>query len=224
MLQTILLDVDNTLLDFHAGARDCMRAGLAELGLPFRGEMFDTFTTLNNGLWREIEQGTRTREELYRDRWSIIFAALGIAADGPAFEAGFRERLAQSAVPVAGAMELVRYLADKYTLCIASNGPRQQQADRLRRAGMLPYMRHLFVTEQIGHQKPSAAFFDACFAALGQPPRESVMIIGDSLTADIGGGRAYGIRTCWYNHDRLDPPADAADYTVTSLAEIIEIL
>lgn len=225
MIETLLLDVDNTLLDFHAGAKECIRNGFALWGLPFNENTFPTFTRLNNGLWRQIETGERTREELYRDRWNIIFEALGIEADGQAFETLFRTALSQSAVPVEGAMEILAYLADKYRLCVASNGPWEQQTGRLRRAGMLDFFDQVFVSERIGAQKPTAEFFDACMESLDQPDKESVMIIGDSLTADIGGGVEYGLKTCWYNHDKIPHPDDlAADYAVECLPDLRHIL
>ncbi len=221
MLTTVLLDIDNTLLDFHAGAEQCIREGFAAWGLPYTDQTFGIFTPINNRLWREIELGTRTREQLYQERWRIIFAALGIDADGPAFEVEFRQRLTKSAVPVEGAMEILPYLADKYTLCAASNGPYQQQIDRLQRAGMFDYFTHLFISEEMGHQKPTRRYFELCMERLGQPDKDGVMIIGDSLTADVGGGRDFGIKTGWYNHDKQEHPANlSADVTVEHLLDL----
>lgn len=50
-------------------------------------------------------------------------------------------------------------------------------------------------------------------------------MIGDSLSADIDGGKAYGLRTIWFNQDKKDTDAASqADFIVESLTDIIKIL
>ena len=221
MIRTVFLDVDNTLLDFHACARASMAEGLAERGVAFTEEMFETFTRVNNGLWLALERGELTREELHRVRFARIFSLLGLELDGVAFEALFREKLDRAAEPVPGAMELLRYLAGKYTVCAASNAVQTQQRSRLEKAGMLPYLTELLTSGRIGADKPGRAFFEGCFALLpGARPSETIMI-GDSLTADVRGARDFGLVTCWYN-PAGDPAPDGLrpDYTVRSLDEI----
>ena len=83
----------------------------------------------------------------------------------------------------------------------------------------------MFVSGEIGHAKPKEAFFDACMAELGDIRPDQVMMIGDSISADISGAKDYGMQTCWYNHKGV--PTDhgtIADYEVDSLLEIKEIL
>jgi 2-haloacid dehalogenase len=122
-------------------------------------------------------------------------------------------------------MELVTYLAGKYPLCIASNGPVDQQENRLRKAGLLPFMEKLFLSEQIGAAKPSPQFFDAAFRQLPGVSPEETILIGDSLTADMAGASQYGIKTCWYNPFHKEAPSGLSlDYTVDSLGQIQNIL
>lgn len=225
MLTTILIDVDNTLLDFSKCAKSAIRQGFSELGLPWEEGIFTVFSTVNDDLWRQIETGELTRQRLKEIRFARVFSRCGICADGPAFEARFHDLLAQSHEPVAGALELLRHLAGRYTVCVASNASYHQQVHRLELAGMLPYVRQVFVSEQAGALKPSPAFFAWCFAQLGNPPKESVLMIGDSLTADIAGGAAFGIATCWYNHGGQPlPDGVRPDHTVAHLSEIPRFL
>ena len=86
----------------------------------------------------------------------MISEALGIDADGVKFEAYFRDCLFDSAIPVEGALSLLEYLKKKHVLCAASNGPYRQQVNRLKVGGMLPYFSDLFISEEIGAEKPSA--------------------------------------------------------------------
>lgn len=225
MIRTVLIDVDNTLLDFHACARVSMAEGLEELGVAFAPEMFETFTQINNGLWLALEKGEITREELHRVRFMRIFAQLGLPLDGPAFEKRFRQRLDQAAEPVPGAMALLQYLAGKYTVCAASNAAQAQQRSRLEKAGMLPLLTELFTSGRIGADKPGRAFFEGCFALLPEAKPGETVMIGDSLTADIRGAKDFGLVTCWFNPGEKPCPADLRpDYTVRALEEIQSIL
>lgn len=225
MIRTILLDLDNTLLDFEQCAETAMRQGFFRFGIPYEAEMFSTFMETNNALWREVEQGRMTREELHRVRWGQIFEKLGIQQDGEQFEPCFYTNLSESHEIVEGAYELLEYLSPRYALSIATNAPYEQQRRRLEKAGMLQYFDHVFTSERIGYTKPSREFFEHCFQALGGYTKEEILMIGDSLTADIQGGTEFGIKTCWYNHNQ-EPrdPAFHPDYTVDRLREILKLL
>ena len=229
MIKAVFIDIDDTLLSFSGYVKEAMRDGFAQFGLkPYAEDMFPVFERINNGLWRQIEQGTLTREELMRVRWNRIFAALGIDFDGETFEDYFREKLFYSAVPEPGAQALLDHLAGRYVLCAASNGPYEQQVNRLRVAGMYEAFAHCFISWRIGAQKPSREFFDHCFEALrraecpGLRPEEAI-IIGDSLSSDIAGGAAYGMHTCLYRR-QPGPEAAGADHVVRRLEDIASFL
>ena len=219
MVKAVFLDVDNTLLDFDKCGAAAMRQGFEER------MYFDTFNHLNDPLWEQIERGELTREELFAIRWNIVFDKLGIKSDGPAFEKRFHDILLSTAVPVDGAVELAAYLHEKYTVCVASNAFYHQQVKRLKLAGIAPYIDHYFISELLGADKPSKAFFDAALASLpGIQPDECIMV-GDSLTADVAGGANAGMQTIWFNRKKEPVPADCkADRIVTSLDEIRQIL
>ena len=106
MLKAVLMDIDDTLLDFGKCAEQAMRVGFAEWGLPFGDSTYQTFTRINDGLWRMIERGELTTQQLFAFRWNRIFDALGIRADGAAFEQRFLDLLYETAIPVDGAAEI----------------------------------------------------------------------------------------------------------------------
>ena len=98
--RVLLFDIDNTLLDFTAGAMQSMEAIFLEAGLAYTPEMFGVFQTENDKLWARIERGELTIAGLRGVRWQTILARLGLEADGAAMEDAFRDRLHESAVPV----------------------------------------------------------------------------------------------------------------------------
>ena len=225
MIKAVFIDVDDTLLDFDESAKMSMHMAAKEMGVTLPEDIWEIFVDINEVLWKDLEQGNLTNAELFHVRWTKIFEAADIEADGPAFEKAFLSGLSLCAPLIDGADDLVKYLYGKYRLAIASNGPYEQQAARLQKVGLSAYIDHLFVSGKIGHAKPSRAFFDACMKTLGDLKPEEVMMIGDSISADIAGAEAYGMLTCWYNHKGAPPEqGKIADYTVQSLREIKEIL
>ena len=229
-MKAIFIDIDNTLLDFDEYVRTTMAEGFAHFGLPaYQPEMYHVFTTENNKLWRQIEEGALTFEELQRVRWNRIFAALDFSFDGVTFERYFRAALHESAIPVTGALELLQSLSGRWLLCVASNGPYEQQLHRLEISGMKPYFDHFFISERAGAAKPAPAFFDYAFRALNQDRTDPILpqetlIIGDSLTSDIAGGLQYGMKPCYYRRPGAPAAPAGVDYTVTALSQIPALL
>ena len=223
-IKAVFIDIDNTLLDFDKCALWSMQKAFNDYGLSFENSMLDTFNMINNRLWLRIEKGELTKEELYACRWNMIFALLGIDVDGVEFENVFYSYLTESAEPVDGALDLLKYLHGKYLVCAASNASYAQQIKRLNNAGMTEYLDRIFISEQIGFSKPQKEFFERCFEKISPiAPAETVMI-GDSLTADIEGGASFGMKTCRYNHNLTNESSDLPDFTVCSLSEIKKYL
>lgn len=225
MIKAVLLDIDNTLLDFNKCSREAMCLAAKDFSINFPENYFEIFTEINNSLWEKIEKGELNRQGLFKIRWNMIFEAMGINADGPQFEELFRGYIKSSAIPVEGAEEILEYLSKKYYVCTASNSELAQQEKRLRKAGMLPYIRKIFTSEEIGFAKPSAEFFEACKNELPQFRKEEIIVIGDSITADIDGAKAFGFKTCWFNFGKkVDVKCDSADFIVDDLFKIKNIL
>ena len=193
MIKAVFIDIDGTLLDFEACVEESMRVGLTENGIEYKPEMLETFHRINNGLWRDLEQGKLTFERLLEIRWATIFEALGIDLNGPEFEKYFRARLHKSAIPMAGSYEMLEYLSGKYRLFAASNGPHEQQVERLRKADMLKYFEEVFTSGKIGAEKPSADFFTYCFEKAEEMIGRvlTVMIEGKVADEDVYVARTY---------------------------------
>ena len=216
MIKAFFIDIDNTLLDFDAYVVETMQQGFQKFSLrQFEPWMADVFHVENNKLWRALEDGRLTFEELQRIRWNTIFEKLGIESDGIMFEAYFRNQLRESAIPVAGACELLDGLKKSGAiLCVASNGPYEQQMNRLRLAGMTDYFDYFFISEDIGFSKPAEEFFRESFRRLNGNrsaeeaicPEECVML-GDSLTSDMAGGRSCGMHTVYFSRGKKCPEA-----------------
>ena len=231
MIKAVLFDIDNTLRDFDTYVQQAMKDGFEAFGLGvYEDSMYQVFRRINTEMWRGIEQGNLTYEELMETRWNRIFAELGISFDGVVFENYFKDALFESVIPVSGAMNALSRLEGNYILCVASNGPYEQQLNRLKKAGMLHFFSKLFISERIGFSKPSEEFFSYCLKEINEERRQNgksgiipseVMMIGDSLDSDMAGAIGMGFRTCFFDKNNSgNTKGLPIDYTVERLEDI----
>lgn len=230
MICAVFLDIDNTILSFTEYVKDAMRNGFREFGLgEYTEETFLIFEEINSGLWHRLEKGELTLEGLKKIRWNMIFKALQIEYDGEEFERWFRKFLFTSAIPEPNAIETLSYLSKKYYVCAASNGPFEQQVNRLRVAGMLDLFDFVFVSSDIGAQKPMKEFFVEAFRRMENSgvkilPSETI-IVGDSDSSDIAGGIGYGMKTCFYTRGGIGQcQRNDVDFVIDDLKELLNIL
>ena len=231
MIRAVLLDIDNTLLDFDAYVQTAMKEGFEQFGLgEYTQNTYEIFLSINGPLWHALEKKEITYQELLQVRWNKVFAALGITFDGLAFEKYFKGRLFHTAIPEQGAEKLLNYLQGRYILATASNGPYEQQINRLKISGMYDKMAHHFISEAMGVAKPAWEYFDYCLTEINRNLTDAVkpdevLMIGDSLSSDIAGAKAYGMKTCFYDKQKKgDTKGLCPDYIVTDLEKILNIL
>ena len=229
MIKAVLIDIDNTLLSFDGYVKATLKEGFKRFELAeYEDWMYDVFTRINLNFWHGLEKGEVTFEDIERDRFNAVFKEIGIEYDGPTFEKYFRECLNDSAIVMDGAMELLRYLKGRYILCSASNGPYYQQTNRLRLASMLDFFDMHFISEEVGYSKPSEEFFKTVMERLNEKEKilsSECVIIGDSITSDMTGGKRCGMVTCWFNPDGLDvPDGMKLDYVIKRFEEVEEFI
>ena len=130
-----------------------------------------------------------------------------------------------------GAFEAVKELSKRYILCAASNGPYEQQIDRLNKAGIAVCFTGIYISERIGASKPSAEFFSECVRLLendlsgnARICRDEIMMIGDSISADMEGAINYGLKTCYYDRKKKGTGNLKTDLVIQSMAELLHVL
>lgn len=229
MFKTILLDLDDTILDFGAAERVAVAKTFREIGLTPTDALIRRYSEINRQQWECFERGEITRDTVLVRRFELLFRELGLSEDAVAASASvedsYRGHLAEGHYFVEGAEDLLAYLAPKYELYLASNGVAETQYARLASAGIMPYFREVFISETTGHHKPERAYFDYCFAHIPNFDPAAALMIGDSLTSDILGGIHAGIATCWFNRYGKEPRADIRpDYEIHALSELKTLL
>ena len=172
-----------------------------------------------------LERGELTRDQVLLRRFEALFEEYGMNCDAEAVARSYEANLSIGHFFLPGAEEAVERLSKKYRLFLASNGTAKVQAGRMTSANLYRFFEKVFVSEEIGHNKPSKMYFDLAFAQIPGFDPSKAMIVGDSLTSDIKGGINAGIRTCWVNPKGLPgDPAIPADYQIPSLAHLESLL
>lgn len=223
--QTLLFDVDDTLLDFGATEDAALIKLFKDQQLTLTTEIKEHYKKLNSRLWKAYEDGEMERDVVVNTRFSILFEQYGLQVDGVALENNYRKYLSEGHFLVNGAVELIQQLSKQFDLYIVTNGESQTQYKRLNDSGLYPYFKNIFVSEDTGFQKPMKEFFDFVFSKIEDFDLESTLIIGDSLSADITGGFRAGIDTCWVNLKKKENHTNIiTTYEINNLNELYEIL
>lgn len=226
MITTILMDLDDTILDFHAAEHGALKKALQTIGVEPTEQVLKRYSEINLSQWKLLEQGKLTQEQVKLSRYHIFFEELGIDASPEATAKEYEKNLAFEHEMMDGAMELLQALSGKYRLYAASNGTYEVQRQRIADSGIRPYFHDFFISKKIGFHKPDIKFFEYCFSHIPDFSIEQTVMVGDSLTSDIAGGKNAGLRTIWFQRNIADEASEAnqPDYKIRSLGELPELL
>jgi len=224
MTEFLFLDLDDTILDFHKAERIAISKTIREFGVEPAEEILNLYHEINKWHWEQLELGKLTRAEVLVNRFGVLFEKLGVQVDAPKCAKIYEVNLSQGHFFLPGAEEAVDALSKKYRLFLASNGTAVVQKGRMTSANLYRFFERVFVSQEIGYNKPSREYFDACFAQIPGFDKEKALIVGDSLSSDIKGGINAGIKTVWVNPDHKDCGDIWPDYEIEALGQLEALL
>lgn len=222
----LLFDLDHTLLDFNLGEEVALTQFLEYMQVEDIAAFKEVYRPLNQGMWKDLEKGLITKKELINTRFSKTFAHFGRVVDGQEMAHRYQEFIGQQGQIFDGADRLLQELVARgYKLYAATNGVTYIQENRLQNSPILPYFEQVFISEQMGTQKPSADFYEKIAEQIGCSDMAKFLMIGDSLTADIQGANNAGIDSVWYNPNKLENNSHAQPtYIITNYKELLDLL
>ncbi len=226
MIEFLFLDLDDTILDFKKAEGIAIRKTMTAFGADPTDENAKRYSTVNDLHWKALERGELTRDQVLTGRFRMFFGELGIQVDAEQVARTYEKFLSTGHWFLPGAEETVKEkLFGKYRLFLASNGTAIVQQGRMTSADLYPYFEQSFVSQELGHNKPSKAYFEAAFARIPGFDKARCLMVGDSLTSDILGGKNAGVRTVWVNpHHKTAPEDLRPDYEIEALAELPRLL
>ena len=219
----LLLDLDHTLLDSDASERLAFEHAMAGAGVADPGSYFAAYDALNRALWARVERGEIHARDVRVERFAQLIAATGIDASPDALADAYARGLGTHGELYPGVLDVLDALdaEPSVSLALVTNGLSDVQRARIERLGLGRYFDAIAISSELGTAKPAPAIFEFALAALGSPARASALMVGDSLTSDIQGGRNAGIATCWYNPHRRPCDRDGLVYHEIATLEAV---
>ena len=225
MIDTLLIDLDNTILDFNKAEGPALAGALRAMGIEPAKELLSRYSAINLVHWKRLEKGQITIAEVKVSRFRQLFDEFKIDVSPENTAEVYEKLLAIGHYFVDGAEDMLEELHGKYRLYLASNGIAKVQHSRIDSAGIEKYFDDMFISEEIGGRKPEPEYFPRCFEKIPGFCRTHTAILGDSLSADMQGGKNAGITTIWFNRDcAADEEGVRPDHEIRRLYELPALL
>ena len=225
MFEVLFLDLDDTILDFQKAEHVALSKTLRGFGLEPTESVLKRYNLITKAHWEALERKELTREQVLLGRFQVLFEEMGISAEPVKVARAYEHNLSIGHWFLPGAEEAVARLSRKYKLYLTSNGTASVQKGRMTSANLYRFFENVFVSQEIGVNKPAVEYFEKCFAQIPGFDKTKAIIVGDSLTSDILGGQNAGIATCWVNpHHKQGRPDIRVDYEIEALSQLEDLL
>ena len=227
MIKVLLWDIDGTLLNFLAAEKAAMKKWFEVCGIgECTDEMIARYSKINRKYWEMLERGEITKPQVLIGRFEEFFESEGIVTDcATEFNKEYQVRLGDTICFCDNGYVLVKSLKGRVKQYAVTNGTKVAQDKKLAKSGLVELFDAVFISEEIGVEKPGVGFFEKVWDSIGKYKSDEVMIIGDSLTSDIQGGNNAGILCCWYNpKGAVNYTGVRVDYEIDNLQKVKEII
>lgn len=224
MYNTILIDLDNTILDFDADENKGFIKTIEHLGMEYRDTYLREYKKINGQLWNALEKGEITKDIVLNTRFTKFFKLYDLDVDGEEIENIYRSYLNNSSNKVPHAEHTLRKLKEmNKKIYSASNGVYTTQISRLTNAGLLDLFDGHFISEKLGYEKPAPEFFKYVLDSLSPIDTSKIIMVGDNPLADIEGGHRAGLATCLYRNNSYKT-SDLATYIIDDISKLLDIV
>lgn len=225
-IDTILWDIDGTLLDFDAAEYMCFKLCLEKQGLSATDAEVARYKDINLSYWKRLEKGEVSKEILYPSRFRDWFEEMGFDnADPVKMNEDYQKALGEHPILRVDTINVLRTLKEAgFRQYAVTNGSSVAQGGKLDGSGIGKFFDGVFISEEIGVPKPQMEYFDFVKDKT-RYRNDTTVIIGDSLSSDIYGGNIAEIATVWFNpKEEINNSGLRIDAEVKTLSEILMLL
>lgn len=220
----IFFDLDNTLLDFNAAEKNAIKNVLKLHGLPNGDREAALYSEINLSYWKRYERGEIKREDIFENRFKTFLERLELEGDTQKISEDYFGFLANGHYLVEGAVDILEWMKErKIKIYATTNGITLTQYKRIDDAGIRKYFDGIFVSEEVGAQKPYKAYFDYVLNNIPRVNKSEILIVGDSPSSDILGGINSQIDTCWFAKEDAECEYEF-NYRISLLSQLKEIV
>ena len=233
----VLIDLDDTLFDYPKTEEAAFRSTFKELGFFVESELSndkkeeiyekikDRYKDVNLQLWKDLEKGAVDKDRLKVVRFEKIIEEFDLKYNPYEMSELYLKKLGEGIFPFEATEKLCEYLHSKYKVGIVTNGIKEVQHSRIENSAISKYIDKIIISDEVGVNKPDKRIFEYAMNYFEIMDKSEVIMIGDSLGADIKGGQNAGIDTCWVNlRNNVNDTGIVPKYEVRKLEELFEIL
>lgn len=223
-----LFDADNTVFDYRQGEKNSFDQIAKHYNLTFNEEVIDTYHRINKWCWKAYERGELSQDKLVVLRFKNLFDELSIDIDPEEMENLFTSLLSKQTCLMPFAKDVLDELKDNgCNIEMITNGVSETQYGRLDATNLRSYFSNIFISSEMGCQKPDLEYFDIVLNKI-KAERSECVIIGDRLESDIKGGLNAHIDTIWLNtgnsSNKESNVSVCPTYEIKSLSEMMDLV
>lgn len=225
MITDVFFDLDHTLWDFEKNSALAFEMIFKEHQIEVDLEQFlVAYIPVNLKFWERYRKDQVTQAQLRFGRLKETFDALSydVSDENIVFlSEQYIQFLPQYNHLFEGAIALLDYLKPKYRLHIITNGFAEIQQNKLDNSKITHYFQTITNSEMAGVKKPNPMIFQYALD-LAQAQKESSIMIGDCLEADIQGALDHGMDAVFFNENQTQAPTNIKQ--IHSLLELKKYL
>ena len=221
-IQHVFFDLDHTLWDFEKNSDLTFQKifKINDLSVDLHS-FLEVYRPLNFKFWKLYREEKVTKSELRYGRLKNTFDAIDFPISDTLIYLiadQYIEHLADFNHLFDGAIEILDYLNQKYTLHIITNGFEEIQTKKMINSKIYHYFEKVITSESVGVKKPNPKVFKHALEIANANIDQAIMI-GDSIEADINGALGVGMKAIHCNFDTSLVPNNLF-ISVSSLLEI----
>ncbi len=222
--EVLVLDLDNTLIDFDIMEERSLEAAFKDYNIEITDKLLDDYYKINKKMWEDLEKGLIEQKRLLVKRFEVLFEKYAIEVSAKDFNQKYLGNMPSNAVFLDGAEDFLVWAKDRYTLVMMTNGFKDVQRKKIKILGLEQYFDHILISGEVGYEKPMKGIYDYLFELIAEVSKEKVLVVGDSLSADVKGGNDYGLDTVWFNkrNKDMDSPAKYEVKNIQGLYEVVQ--
>jgi putative hydrolase of the HAD superfamily len=221
----IFFDLDNTLWDFENNSKKTIFELIQEFKLSEKcrclpAAFYKTYLLVNEDLWALYRKNAITKEQLRSSRFTntMLYFGHDDQSLGLLLEENYILRSPQQKGLVEGTIEILEYLSTKYQLHIITNGFKEIQHIKIGNCNLKKYFKNIFISEEIGCNKPNPGIFEFALNHLSALKSETIMI-GDDWDADILGAQQFGMSSIYFSRK----PNDIENKLVPQINNLLQL-
>jgi putative hydrolase of the HAD superfamily len=217
-MRALLVDLDDTLLDYSGGVDECWTAACETVAGPAGIDtalLVAAVRTERRLFWDDPERHRRERVDM-PGAWRKIVArgldrmgAASAALAGPVAEDFATRRWAMMRLFPGVPEALGKLRDDGVVMALVTNGDLRQQRAKIERYDLGRYFDTILIEGEFGVGKPDEKVYRHVLERLAVPAREAWMV-GDHLEWDVGAPQRLGLRGVWIDREGTGLTAGSA--------------